>query len=213
MTEIEAKERTFLYVDGVMICLGEQIPSVRAMCEMREGWSPFQVIHSATEHRSTSKFEDVPICIASLLGKDITTIVSTSDAEQRMTNFYMLMRKVPIGMLWLKSEKLTKIPFRWALIDFNFQGWEDGICDAAGLHVRIQGFMLAESEIERHSPDSMLPPVFNIVSAKAGNIVCQVGINDRKRISLQHNKLALIHKPRTQDIPPNVVIVAVDQTV
>ncbi|KAK0496491.1 hypothetical protein EDD18DRAFT_1105605 [Armillaria luteobubalina] len=112
----------------------EQIPCVQAMHEMREGWSPFQVIHSTTEHPSTSRFKDVLICIASLLGKDITMIVPTSDAEQRMANLYMLMCKVPIGVLWcLKSEKLTKTPFRWAPKSIascppymTFGGWEDG---------------------------------------------------------------------------------------
>ncbi|KAK0442104.1 hypothetical protein EV421DRAFT_1664499, partial [Armillaria borealis] len=114
-TEIQAEERTLLYEDGIMLQLGAQIPSVRAMREMRKGWSPFQVIHNATEHRSTSKFEDVPVCIASLLGKDLTTIVSTSDAEQRMANFYILMREIPIEVLWChSSEKLIKRPFRWA---------------------------------------------------------------------------------------------------
>ncbi|KAK0215642.1 hypothetical protein IW262DRAFT_1277780 [Armillaria fumosa] len=230
-TGIAAEERTFLYDDGIMIRLGEQIPSVRAMREMRTGWSPFQVIHSATEHRSITKFEDVPVCIASLLGKDINThilsiptntIVSTSDAEQRMANFYMLMHEVPIGVLWRdKPEKLTKMPFRWAPKSIascppyaTFGGWEDGICDAAGLHVRIQGFVFAESEVERHGPNSMLPPVFNVVSAERGDIFGPIEMTyyDRESISLQQN-LALIPKPHRQDVLPNAVIVAVEETV
>ncbi|KAF9255398.1 hypothetical protein L218DRAFT_828460, partial [Marasmius fiardii PR-910] len=114
-TEIQAEERTLLFENGIMLELGAQIPSVQAMREMREGWSPFRVIHSAIEHRSTSKFEDVPLCIASLLGKDVSSIVSASDAEQRMAAFYILMREVPIGVLWYdKPEKLSTRPFRWA---------------------------------------------------------------------------------------------------
>ncbi|KAK0215648.1 hypothetical protein IW262DRAFT_1320923 [Armillaria fumosa] len=218
-TEIQAEERTLLYENGMILLLGEQIPSVRAMREMRKGWSPFRVIHSATERRSTSKFEDVPVCIASLLGKDVNTIVSTSDAEQRMANFYMLMREVPIGVLWCdNAEKLVKRPFRWAPKSIarcppftTFGGWEDGICDATGLHVRIQGFVFAKREIERHGADSMLPPVFNIASAKTGNIFGRVRINDRESISLRQN-LALIHKPHSQ-VSPNAVIMAVEDIV
>ncbi|KAK0437976.1 uncharacterized protein EV420DRAFT_1280318 [Desarmillaria tabescens] len=219
-TEIQAEERTLLYDDGIMLLLGEQIPSVRAMREKRKGWSPFQVIYSAIEHRSTSKFEDVPVCIASLLGKDLTTIVSTSDAEQRMANFYMLMREVPIGVLWWcdNLEKLMKRPFRWApksiasCAPATFIGWKDGICDAAGLHVKIQGFMFAESEVERHGPSSILPRVFNVVSAETGDVLARVRMHDWESIALQQN-LALIHKPRRQDSPPNAVFVAVEETV
>ncbi|SJL16205.1 uncharacterized protein ARMOST_19724 [Armillaria ostoyae] len=222
-TEIQAEERALLYDDGIMLQLGEQIPSVRAMREMRKGWSPFQVIHNATEHQSTSKFEDVPVCIASLLGKDLTTIVSTSDAEQRMANFYMLMREIPIGVLWCDSpEKLIKRPFRWAPksigscpeFDAATAGWEGAICDAAGLHVRVQGFMFAESEIERHGPSSMLPRIFNIVSAETGNtvLVSRVSMGDWESISLQKN-LALIHKTRHEASPPNVAVVAIEETV
>ncbi|PBK63355.1 hypothetical protein ARMSODRAFT_963251, partial [Armillaria solidipes] len=220
-TEVEAEERTLLYDDGIMLLLGAQIPSVRAMREMRKGWSPFQVIHSAIERRSTSKFEDVPVCIISLLDKDLTTIVSTSDAEQRMANFYMLMHEVPIGVLWCdNSEKLIKRPFRWAPKSIascppftTFGGWKDGICDAAGLHIRVQGFMFAESELEQHSPGPMLPRIFNVISAETGNIFGRVlGMDDQESISLQQN-LALIHKPRDQDILPNAVIVAVEETV
>ncbi len=134
-----------------------------------------------------------------------------------MANFYKLMREVPIGVLWCdKSEKLIKRPFRWAPKSIascplftTFAGWKDGICGAAGLHVRVQGFMFAESEVERHSP---LPRVFSVVSAKIGKVLGQVWMNDRDSIPLQQN-LGLIHKPRDQDILPNAMIVAVEETV
>ncbi len=221
---IHDEEGSLLHQGGIEVRLWMAIPSVRSLREVPEGYSPFRFIHDAIEHRSTSKFEDVPLCLASLLGKDLTTIVSTSDAEQRMANLYMLMREVPTGMLWCSNSKLTQRPFRWAPKSIAncplsvLIGWNDGICDTAGLHVRVGGFMFAESEIEPHSPGSMLPPVFNFVSAETGNVVgqaTQLWMDDRESISLQQI-LALI--PTPPDHVDNrhtifAVIVAVEEIV
>ncbi|KAK7027915.1 hypothetical protein VNI00_015131 [Paramarasmius palmivorus] len=221
-TELQAEERTLLCENGIMLELGAQIPSVRAMRQMRDGWSPFRVIHSAIEHRSTSKFEDVPVCIASLLGKDLTTIVSTSDAEQRMARFYMLMREVPMGVLWADSaEKLSKKPFRWAPKSITscpatttFAGWKDGICDENGLHLKAGGFMFAENELEQHEAGSSLPQLFNLISAETGSVFCHMRMSsrDRRSIPLEKN-MAVIFKSRDQDVPPNAVIVSVEDAI
>ncbi|KAL0564500.1 hypothetical protein V5O48_017544 [Marasmius crinis-equi] len=216
MTEIEAEERTLLLEDGIMLELGAQIPSVQAMREMREGWSPFRVIHSATEHRSTSKFEDVPLCIASLLGKDLSSIISASDAEKRMAAFYILMREVPIGVLWCnKPAKLSTRPFRWAPKSISscppttFTGWEDGICDAAGFHITVRGFRLTESEVQQHVSSSVLPHTFNIVSADTGVAFGLVRTKEGTTIPLQRI-MALILKPPDRGVSPNGVVVAVE---
>ncbi|KAL0580018.1 hypothetical protein V5O48_002021 [Marasmius crinis-equi] len=217
-TEIQAEERTLLLEDGIMLELGAQIPSVQAMRVMREGWSPFRVIHSATEHRSTSKFEDVPLCIASLLGKDLSSIISASDVEQRMAAFYILMREVPIGVLWCdKPAKLSVRPFRWAPKSIascrqsTFAGWEDGICDAAGFHVTVRGFMLTESEVQQHASSSVLPHTFNIVSADTGVALGLVWTKEGTTIPLRRI-MALISKPPDRGVPPNGVVVAVEES-
>ncbi|KAI6143762.1 hypothetical protein BKA82DRAFT_3919954, partial [Pisolithus tinctorius] len=114
-TKIQAEEQSLLHDRGIMLELGAQLPSVGMMRNMRQGWSPFKVIHSAIEHRSTSKAEDVPVCIASLLGKDLSTILSGANVEQQMVNFYVLMWEVPLGVMWCEEpEKLSIKPFRWA---------------------------------------------------------------------------------------------------
>ncbi|THU80552.1 hypothetical protein K435DRAFT_939514, partial [Dendrothele bispora CBS 962.96] len=163
-TEIQAEERELLAEDGVMLELGSQIPSVRTMRDMpREGFSPFRAIYSALEHRSTSKIEDVPVCIVSILGKDLSTILYTSDEEQRVAQFFMLMREVPIGVLWSDlSTKLSIAPFRWALKSIascprtTYMDTQNGICDATGLHIRAGGFVFEEDGVELDA----LPPVF-----------------------------------------------------
>ncbi|THU90169.1 hypothetical protein K435DRAFT_841561 [Dendrothele bispora CBS 962.96] len=175
-TEVESEERELLEEYGVMLILGEQIPSVRAMRTMRKGWSPFEVIRSAIERRSTSKFEDVPVCIASLLGKDSNAIVSASGAEQRMAQFYRLMREVPTGILWEENvERLSISPFRWApkLITgcpiSAYAAWEDGTCDEAGLHIQIRGFVFEKNQGEKvHG--IVVPPISNIASVENGHI-------------------------------------------
>ncbi|KAK7435781.1 hypothetical protein VKT23_019479 [Stygiomarasmius scandens] len=218
-TEIQAEERSLLLEDGIMLELGSQIPSVRAMRSIREGQSPFQVIYSALEHRSTSKLEDIPLCIASLLGKDPAIIISASDAEQGMANFYLLMREIPIGVLWYtRPERLTIAPFRWALKSITdcprnaYARWRQGICDLAGLHIETGGFIFTERDMDTNV---LLPQVFNIASAKTGTVFCQLRRLSRgkKQIFLQQN-LALVSRPPDGfgGNNPDVLIVAVEAT-
>lgn len=170
--EVRAEERYLLNDWGIMLLLGEKIPSVRAMRDMRMGWSPFEVIWAAIEHRSTSKVEDVPVCIASLLGRDTSKIVAASGTEQRMAQFYLLMREVPIGVLWAdKATRLSIAPFRWAPQSITgcgrtyYQGYADGVCDEDGFHVRLAGAIFTEEETRRLGFDGMLPRVFTLASA------------------------------------------------
>ncbi|KAK7470560.1 hypothetical protein VKT23_001984 [Stygiomarasmius scandens] len=221
-SQVLAEERPLLLELSVMLRLGAQIPSPRAMRNVIEGWSPFRVIYHAIEYRSTSKSEDVPVCIASLLGKDLSTIVSASDGEQGMANFYMLMCEVPIGVLWSERPvKLTIRPFRWAPRSITdcpetaYMGWENGICDAVGLHIKAEGFIFTEREIEI---GAMLPRVFNIVSEDTQAVVRQMGrppgYETQKQIPLEQ-ELALIFRPvggaGGRDL--NTVVVAVEGTV
>lgn len=109
------------------------------------------VIRHAIESRTTSRAEDVPLCAASLFGKDITPIASgPSDIQSRYKAFYILVGQVPDGVLRTdQAERLTIRPFRWApasitacplstLKTYN----RDYLCDEQGLHVRHAGFMI-----------------------------------------------------------------------
>lgn len=225
--EIVVDERRFLRDDGVMLLLGEQIPSIPTMRAMRPNWSPFEVIYAAIEHRSTSKVEDIPICIASLMGKDLSTIISAPNGEERMGNFYKLMREVPIAVLWQEeSIKLSIAPFRWApksitscpkpTYSISGTGRGTGVCDATGFHVSLYGFAFLKSELEQHGvgPDVTLPRVFSVASAATGNVFRHLWLPpDRTReIPLQSAKLALLFRPFTgvMGVDPAVAVVVVE---
>lgn len=206
--EIDDEERSFLCDEGVLLQLRQQIPSIPAIRDI-DRKSGFQNIYDAIEHRSTSKYEDVPVCVASLMDLDLSEIVSVPDAEHRMANFYMLMREVPCGVAWVPTaERLSIHPFRWApklitscsMFDWS-SAWEDGICDTAGLHIKASGFVFAESEVQRLGLGSTLPLVFNIVSEDSGELLNQLlwpHIIQRQdttnQIPFQRN-LALIFRP------------------
>jgi len=228
-TEIQAEERVLLVENGIMLLLGENIPSVRAMRSMRKGWSPFYVIYSAIKRRATSKAEDIPVCIASLLGKDLSAIVSVSGVEQRMANFYLVMRNVPMGILWYKGEQVTRLsirPFRWAPMSITtfgstaFQGWPDGICDESGCHIGAGGFLFAEGETERHGLGKTLPSVFNINYGDDSVTLPELRWDYRptpkhvKSIPFQQS-MALIVRPLLDrlDFEPNVIVVSIDDIV
>ncbi|KAK7447051.1 hypothetical protein VKT23_014262 [Stygiomarasmius scandens] len=212
--EIDSEERSFLRDEAVIGTLREQVPSMQAIRNKR---APFQNIYDAIQFRSTSKSEDVPVCITSLLGHDPSTTISALDVERRMANFYMLMREVPCGVAWVPTaEKLGIRPFRWAPKHITscskiewVSAWEDGICDAAGLHVRASGFIFAESEMQRHGLGSALPTVFRMAYEDSGDMADQLlwpqlrqGQDAASEIPLQRG-LALIFRPLWS--PPDVL--------
>ncbi|KAK7466176.1 hypothetical protein VKT23_004897 [Stygiomarasmius scandens] len=181
--EVDFEERSLLRDEAVTELLRKIIPGVQAIRNSNPPSSNlFLNVYDAIEHRSTSKFEDIPVCIASLLGHDPSPIVSVSDAEHRMARLYMLLHEVPCGVAWVPTtERLSISPFRWAPRSIAacqgndwFSAWEDGICDISGLHFKATGFVFTESEVERHGIGSALPNVFNLVSEVSGVRVNQL---------------------------------------
>ncbi|KAF9456350.1 hypothetical protein BDZ94DRAFT_1292900 [Collybia nuda] len=219
-TEIQAEERGLLNDYGVMLELGAQVPSIHAMRDMREGWSPFRVIYNALEHRSTSKAEDIPVCVAFLMGKNVSTILSATGMEQRMAEFYMVMREVPHGVIWCeRPQKLSIKPFRWAPLSITacpqsaFMGQEAGICDSAGLHVRYRGFIFHESY--EWNEGGTFPRAFNIISAETGEVLGQLS-RPRQRapweIPLQQNLAVIMRQDAHPGILPTAAFVVVEAT-
>jgi hypothetical protein len=220
-TEYQAEERRLLEEVGVIMLLAEQIPSVHAMRVMREGWSPFRVVYSAIEHRTTSKAEDVPVCIASLLGKDISSILSASDIQHRMAAFYLLMHQIPDGVVWVdRVERLDFSPFQWAPSSIGacpqttFMGWEDDICDEQGLHVTHSGFRFNQLEARGMQPGK-LPTRFRLVSTEGDTIYGAAWPSlSRTTITLEPNmKLALMTRSKAHPSPePNAAVVLIHES-
>ncbi|KAI0668107.1 hypothetical protein C8Q78DRAFT_1155806 [Trametes maxima] len=230
-TEIGAEERTLLYDRSVMHLLGDQLPSANAMRDLRAGWHPLAVVYAAIEHRTTSKSEDVPLCIASLLGMDVSTIVHAPDGSHRTRAFFLLLGTVPSGVLWAEGvDKLPMAPFRWAPASITacretlFQPrWRDGgdgdskgvvVCDERGLHVRYAGFMVRRLEARVHL--KAIPSPFCLADADTGahyGAMWPSG-KDQGDIPLTAGtsaKLAIVVRPPTLGMYPNAAIVQVEK--
>ncbi|EMD36270.1 hypothetical protein CERSUDRAFT_95612 [Gelatoporia subvermispora B] len=130
----------------------------------------FQRIMSAVQNRSTSKAEDEPICMASLLGLDLSQVLSVDTAEERMAIFYRLLHEIPTVVIFAHfgtpnpaTLNLQLKPFRWApksllrledpmIINMAFaaQRFADppwplhGLCEQDGLHIQHSGFIFTE---------------------------------------------------------------------
>jgi len=221
-TEISSEERTLLGDFGVMLELGARIPSVRTMRAKHEFRPSFYAIYSAIEYRSTSKPEDVPVCIASLMGLDLSAILSATTAEQRMATFYMTMQEIPSGVVWRHEPQKLNIPgFRWALTSITacnqnaYHGWESASCDPDGLHIRMAGFIFSHDDGNEPTPDeATLPRMTTILAEQTGaELQLHQFDPDSPDIPLYRN-LALIFKPRDKmDEPPNSAVVVVEGTV
>ena len=109
-------------------------------------------ILKACRSRDTSKREDFPVCIGSLLGLDLGAILGRDTSEGRMIQLCIELRELPAAMLgmgfggdgigWIETK-----PFRWAPHEIPGQtsarlkrrtAAQDppGIGDAEGLHMR-----------------------------------------------------------------------------
>ena len=117
----------------------------------------------ALAYRSTSKLEDEPICLASILGfksGEINTIARANTAEERTHLMYSLMGQIPASILFNRCKKLSN-GFRWApasLIGAPTRikpNDKTGRCDAQGLHVEYSGYVLTRSGLS--SPNSNRP--------------------------------------------------------
>jgi len=234
-TEIVADERVLLLEDDVMLELGTVIPSVREMRDLREGWSPFRAVYYAIERRSTSRPEDVPLCVASLLGKDLAIIASTSNAEERMAKFYILMRKIPLGVLWdsnpaqkPKVLKMSLKPFRWApMVITSFPHtayirWEDGVCDEHGLHFQARGVVFSTSDTA--GGVGTLPESLDVVSESLNTVtqwklahLCPHKLRMSRAVPIPaSSRMALLRRPfrRYDDYArDNVLVVSIENEV
>ena len=222
-TELAAEEHDLLNEHGVLLLLGEQLPSLRGMHNMRDHWAPFRMLFTALEHRTTSKAEDTPLCVTSLLGKDVSSILSGSGLEQRMANFYVLMREIPAGFLWVeRAKKIATAPFRWAPVSITdcpestFMGWPNVTCDAAGLHVRYAGFIL--KELVSNTVHEVLPHRFVLVSADSGKTLGRLQPSSESHASKNPVRLKpglklaiMVRRPPPPVLPtPDAAIVVLD---
>jgi hypothetical protein len=205
-TEISSEERHLLGDFGVMLELGARMPLVRTMRAKHEFRPSFYAIYSAIEYRSTSKPEDVPVCIASLMGLDLSAILSATTAEQRMATFYMTMHEIPSGVVWRHEPQKLNIP--------AYHGWESASCDSVGLHIQMAGFIFLHDENEPTPDETTLPRMTTILAEQTGaELQLHQFDPDSPDIPLYRN-LALIFKPRERmDEPPNAAVVVVEGTV
>ncbi|KAI0329717.1 hypothetical protein GY45DRAFT_1435246 [Cubamyces sp. BRFM 1775] len=217
--EVRAEERILLCDDWLMIHLGERLPSVRAMRIMRKDWSPFYVVCTAIQHRTTSKAEDVPLCVGSLLGFDISTIAHAPDGEHRLKAFYILMRVIPYSVLWVEDvEKLGIAPFRWAPVSitvfpFSAASLEpnDGRCDEEGLHVRPYSSFVVKDVVASDLQGAM-PDRFRLVDSEKGLHYGALWLSrDRRAVPLPtlDRKMAIIIASPEREVMPNAAFVLI----
>lgn len=109
----------------------------------------FAFLTRALQYRSTSRPEDEPLCLASILGfksGEIAVIASANTTEERTQLMYTLMDHVPASILFNRWKKLSN-GFRWAPASLFGASMtplpgEAGRCSAQGLHVQYSGYVM-----------------------------------------------------------------------
>jgi len=224
-TELMSEERSLLFDFHVMLGMGSLIPSVRSLRDEKPSLSRFMLIYKAVEHRSTSKVEDVPVCIASLVALDVSKILSAPTIDQRMANFYLMMREIPSSVLWCEykvtTQRLSMSPFRWALSTITdspyslYKRTPIGICDTEGLHVQYRGFIFEDEENaeEEAFREEMLTRECTIRSLETGaELLLRPVRRERSRhIPLQRDMALIFREPEDMDYPPNTLVVIIER--
>lgn len=136
------------HTERALICIFSGFPQFLSKGEA------YAFLASALRHRSTSRLEDEPICLASILGfkpREIDSIVGAGTAEERTHLMYTFMDQIPASIVFSPFKKL-KNGFRWApatLIGvtqrMTFTDKTAGKCDVQGLHVQYSGYVMTRS--------------------------------------------------------------------
>lgn len=126
-----------------------------AFPQFRRRDESYRFLMRALKYRSTSRLEDEPICLASILGfksREITSIAGAGTAEERTHLMYTLMDQIPASILFNRFKKLRN-GFRWApatLLGTTKRmtlSHQAGKCDVQGLHVQFSGYVMTRSEL------------------------------------------------------------------
>ncbi|KAL7620722.1 hypothetical protein AAE478_009720 [Parahypoxylon ruwenzoriense] len=171
LVSVQEAKSDLVYEMHLLTGMEDRLPSVRAINESRFG-TRFQKIMNAVQNRSTSKREDEPICMASLLGLELQPILNARDADERTVEFYKLLREIPTAILFAEfgvpgflAKNLTIAPYRWVPrslllleqpmeIDNAFSAMHFaqpplpliGTCEDDGLHIQHPGFVFEDLE-------------------------------------------------------------------
>ncbi|EMD37259.1 hypothetical protein CERSUDRAFT_94267 [Gelatoporia subvermispora B] len=70
-------------------------------------------VAAALQYRTTSKPEDETLAISSLLDVDVSQLLA-APPDERMTTLFMMLRRLPFDIPFIRGAKLTKPGFRWA---------------------------------------------------------------------------------------------------
>ncbi|KAI0759043.1 hypothetical protein C8Q74DRAFT_281064 [Fomes fomentarius] len=219
-----------VYGMHLLTAMEDRLPSVHDIRDPRGFETRFEKIARAVQNRSTSKREDEPICMASLLGLDLAEILWADDADIRMATFYRLMRDVPSAIIFSEfgvpdflTRNLPMVPFRWAprsllllerpmeiSLALSAMRFADepipgllGECREDGLHINHSGFVFHRTEL----------------TLQSDTLVVEQGSGEQYNLSLSLSDMApnhigpvgrcaLIFKTK---IPSDVVIVHIER--
>ncbi|CAL1698432.1 unnamed protein product [Somion occarium] len=166
---VDEVKTILLFEMWVKTSLNKRLPSVHDL--QGSSWdAPLAAVSQAAHSRSTSKAEDEPICLASLLGLDLAKVLSVQSTSERMIQVYLLLRELPMAIIFaqrgvpnFRARNLEQAPFRWApkllstLENPQYIRWQatgertgpifhrsDGICEPDGFHFQHRGLLITD---------------------------------------------------------------------
>ncbi|KAL7957418.1 hypothetical protein V8C34DRAFT_285994, partial [Trichoderma compactum] len=161
--------------------------------------SAYKNLISAVQYRSTSKMQDEPAILATLMGLDNRGILAAKD---KMAEFHILVKNIPADLIFLdlNGKSLKHSPFRWApstLLESEIQAFAKSTeyplakCDEDGLHVVYGGFIITNEFDETEGLPSWIQREFSIRDRRQG---------DKYRMTLKPKFVDAVKWPRASGL-------------
>lgn len=119
--------------------------------------SKFPFVQRAVQYRTTTRQQDEAICMATIFNFDLNPLLELDTAEDRMRRFWLSMRDIPTGILWMRGPRFVDDGFRWApstLINrgslTHFYGGKPlklGHVESSGLRLLSPGLLLMPTSV------------------------------------------------------------------
>ena len=74
---------------------------------------PLAAVWTALRWRNTTRASDAAICVANLIGSDVSKVLDTVN-EEKMEAFWSSQSEIPSSILWVNGPRLKSSAFRWA---------------------------------------------------------------------------------------------------
>jgi len=173
-----------------------------------------QTLSSALTYRSTSKQSDEAICLASILGLNVKSIIDAgSTVNDRMHSLFSQLDKLPVDILFHKVDCLPQPGYRWAPSTFLNLNLRNKISfqldvppahrDSKGLHVQLSGLVVHTDHTRK--PNENIGENFHFLDPRNREVLWQLSPPTSENVIFNLNRQTFLeHRSKVAEFDRNL---------